>query len=114
MAARPWCGRPEPCLEPLPRVPIPARLRLASNLGMGALVHGAGDSQRPFVNAAGESRRGRPWGTQMPDRESPPTNDEISFGPFRLASAKRLLEKAGTPVKLGSRALDILIGLTDR
>lgn len=50
----------------------------------------------------------------MPDGKNPPSREVISFGPFRLDRAKRLLEKAGVPVKLGGRALDILICLTDR
>jgi predicted ATPase/DNA-binding winged helix-turn-helix (wHTH) protein len=36
-----------------------------------------------------------------------------SFGPFRLRATERLLEKDGTPLKLGSRALDILIMLLE-
>ncbi len=36
------------------------------------------------------------------------------FGPFRLAPAERLLEKAGVAVPLGGRALDILIVLLER
>jgi predicted ATPase/DNA-binding winged helix-turn-helix (wHTH) protein len=36
-----------------------------------------------------------------------------SFGPFRLHPTKRLLEKNGIPLKLGSRALDILITLLE-
>jgi predicted ATPase/DNA-binding winged helix-turn-helix (wHTH) protein len=36
-----------------------------------------------------------------------------SFGPFRLHATKRVLEKNGTPLKLGSRALDILITLLE-
>jgi predicted ATPase/DNA-binding winged helix-turn-helix (wHTH) protein len=36
-----------------------------------------------------------------------------SFGPFRLHATERLLEKNGTPLKLGSRALDILIALLE-
>ena len=35
----------------------------------------------------------------------------ISFGPFRLHVAQRLLERADTPIQLGARALDILIVL---
>src|ERR1700733_5679756 len=34
-----------------------------------------------------------------------------SFGPFRLHATERLLEKNGAPLKIGSRALDILITL---
>jgi predicted ATPase/DNA-binding winged helix-turn-helix (wHTH) protein len=37
-----------------------------------------------------------------------------SFGPFRLFPAERLLQKAGEPLQLGGRALDILIALVER
>jgi DNA-binding winged helix-turn-helix (wHTH) protein len=40
-------------------------------------------------------------------------DDVASFGPFRLFSAARALEKNGVPVALGDRALDILIVLID-
>jgi len=36
----------------------------------------------------------------------------LSWGPFRLYPRERLLEKNGMSVKVGSRALDILIALT--
>jgi predicted ATPase len=36
-----------------------------------------------------------------------------SFGPFRLRATERLLEKNGTTLKIGSRALDILITLLE-
>jgi signal transduction histidine kinase len=38
----------------------------------------------------------------------------IAFGHFRLRAAERLLEKDGVRLKLGSRALDILIALVER
>ena len=38
----------------------------------------------------------------------------ISFGPFRLLSAQRLLLEGDRPVRLGSRAFDILAALVDR
>jgi len=38
----------------------------------------------------------------------------ISFGPFRLTPAARVLEKDGRPLALGHRALDILIVLVER
>jgi predicted ATPase/DNA-binding winged helix-turn-helix (wHTH) protein len=44
----------------------------------------------------------------------PPAHDVISFGPFRLFAAERLLKKADEPVQVGSRALDILITLVER
>ena len=37
-----------------------------------------------------------------------------AFGPFRLYAAERVLEKSGIPVKIGSRALDILITLVEQ
>ena len=40
--------------------------------------------------------------------------DVISFGPFRLFAAQRLVERAGIPLHLGGRALDILIALTEQ
>jgi predicted ATPase/DNA-binding winged helix-turn-helix (wHTH) protein len=36
----------------------------------------------------------------------------LSFGPFHLLVGERLLTKAGVPIELGARALDILIVLT--
>ena len=41
-------------------------------------------------------------------------DDVISFGPFRLFAAQRLIERAGSPLHLGGRALDILIVLTEQ
>src|SRR5271154_6946888 len=38
----------------------------------------------------------------------------ISFGPFSLFVAERLLKKADKPIPLGGRALDILIALLER
>lgn len=38
----------------------------------------------------------------------------ISFGPFRLVPAQRLLLEDDNPVRLGSRALDILTVLVER
>ena len=38
----------------------------------------------------------------------------FSFGPFHVLAAQRLLLKGHTPVRLGSRALEILIALVER
>src|SRR5229473_323001 len=38
----------------------------------------------------------------------------ISFGPYRLLAAQRLLLEGDRPVRLGSRAFDILVGLVER
>src|SRR6266571_6198700 len=43
-----------------------------------------------------------------------PRLEVISFGSFRLFSSARRLEKDGVPVKIGSRALDILIVLVEK
>src|SRR5271156_2982208 len=50
----------------------------------------------------------------MPQTEAMPNDHQISFGPFRLHPAARLLEREGIPVKLGDRALDVLIVLIER
>jgi predicted ATPase/DNA-binding winged helix-turn-helix (wHTH) protein len=46
--------------------------------------------------------------------KGPLSPDLICFGPFRLSVTERLLEKEGVRVRLGSRALDILIALVER
>src|ERR1700683_4465949 len=38
----------------------------------------------------------------------------ISFGPFRLVAAQRLLLEGDKPVRLGGRAFDILAALVER
>jgi DNA-binding winged helix-turn-helix (wHTH) protein len=52
--------------------------------------------------------------TQTIDRENDPTELEISFGPFRLLRARRLLLKDNEPVPIGGRVLDLLIALVER
>lgn len=43
------------------------------------------------------------------------SNDRVfQFGPFRLVPARQLLLEGATPVRLGSRALDILTALVER
>jgi hypothetical protein len=42
----------------------------------------------------------------MDDRDSSPASGIVSFGPFRLIAAKRLLTKANGPIPLGGRALE--------
>jgi predicted ATPase/DNA-binding winged helix-turn-helix (wHTH) protein len=50
----------------------------------------------------------------MNDRGDPQPNDLLSFGPFSLLTAERLLKKADESIPLGGRALDILIALVER
>src|SRR3984885_11111516 len=57
-------------------------------------------------------RKQRLW--RMNDRRDPQPNDVLSFGPFSLLTAERLLKKADEPIPLGGRALDILIALVER
>jgi DNA-binding winged helix-turn-helix (wHTH) protein len=50
----------------------------------------------------------------MNDRRDPQPEDVLSFGPFSLFAAQRLVKKADEPIPLGGRALDILIALAER
>jgi DNA-binding winged helix-turn-helix (wHTH) protein len=50
----------------------------------------------------------------MNDRRNRQSKDVLSFGPFSLFAAERLLKKADEPIPLGGRALDILIALAER
>ena len=47
------------------------------------------------------------------DRGADGSRGSVAFGPFRLHADKRLLEKNGVPIALGSRALDLLIALVE-
>jgi predicted ATPase/DNA-binding winged helix-turn-helix (wHTH) protein len=44
----------------------------------------------------------------------PPADVPIGFGPYTLHRSQKLLLENGNPVRLGNRALDILIALVDR
>ena len=50
----------------------------------------------------------------MSDRRNSLAKDVLSFGPFSLIAAERLLKRADEPVPVGGRALDILIALTEQ
>jgi DNA-binding winged helix-turn-helix (wHTH) protein len=50
----------------------------------------------------------------MSDHRNPEPKDVLSFGPFSLFVAARLLKKGDEPIPLGGRALDILIALAER
>src|ERR1700757_3774630 len=52
--------------------------------------------------------------TRMNDRRHSQPRAVLSFGPFSLFAAERLLKKADEPIPLGGRALDILIALAER
>jgi predicted ATPase/DNA-binding winged helix-turn-helix (wHTH) protein len=65
-------------------------------------------STAPF-DAGGQAEDGGPHFSKSVDSVS-----EISFGPFRLFPKERLLLEADKPIRLGSRALDILITVVER
>src|SRR3984893_12997696 len=50
----------------------------------------------------------------MSDHRNPEPKDVLSFGPFSLFAAERLLKKGDEPIRLRGRALDILIALAER
>ncbi|WP_213736890.1 winged helix-turn-helix domain-containing protein [Bradyrhizobium sp. dw_411] len=50
----------------------------------------------------------------MSDQAAVPEGRALLFGPFRLFASERLLFEGDKPVRLGSRALDLLVALTDR
>ena len=45
---------------------------------------------------------------------APPVEEAIAFGPFHLFPAQQMLLEAGKPVRVGSRALEILAALVER
>ena len=47
-------------------------------------------------------------------RAATPNGPEVAFGPFRLLPTRRLLLHGDQPVRLGNRALEILIALVER
>lgn len=49
-----------------------------------------------------------------PPRHNPGQERTLSFGAFSLVPARRLLLENGRPVRLGTRALDLLIALVER
>jgi DNA-binding winged helix-turn-helix (wHTH) protein len=84
----------------------------------------AGDLQAPLrAQLAAASHPARPDDKnpgrlqreiEADERASDPAEHEISFGPFRLFPVRRLLLEGDSPVRLGSRALDLLCALAER
>ena len=54
------------------------------------------------------------WCSTAAGRSATPAEHAIAFGPFRLFPARRLLLEGEKPVRLGSRAFDILVALVER
>jgi DNA-binding response OmpR family regulator len=60
------------------------------------------------------SRFGLPDGTMTSDQSDETTNEVVAFGPFRLFVGRRLLLEGEAPVRLGSRARNILVALVEK
>jgi predicted ATPase/DNA-binding winged helix-turn-helix (wHTH) protein len=67
----------------------------------------------PDASAVGSSTRTQEENDTRAPRPSDLRGKLASFGPFRLHASERLLERDGAPLKIGSRALDILIMLLE-
>jgi DNA-binding response OmpR family regulator len=52
--------------------------------------------------------------TRMNYRRNSQPRDVLSFDPFSLFPAERLLKRTDKPIALGGRAIDILIALVER
>lgn len=50
----------------------------------------------------------------MPDREIDGREQLLTFGPFELVRSRKLLLQNGRPVRLGSRAIELLVVLVER
>jgi DNA-binding winged helix-turn-helix (wHTH) protein len=67
------------------------------------------------VTAAADARnRSHEHRPPEPGDGSPPAESAVSFGPFDLLPRQRLVLKGGRPLRLGGRALDLLIALVER
>ena len=55
-----------------------------------------------------------PIGTMTSGQSDETTNEVVAFGPFRLFVGRRLLLEGEAPVRLGSRARDILVALVEK
>jgi predicted ATPase/DNA-binding winged helix-turn-helix (wHTH) protein len=70
--------------------------------------------QQPHEAAANARLHGELRGSRSEAATAQPAFDGVvEFGPFRLRPAERVLEKDGVPLKIGSRALDVLTTLIE-
>jgi DNA-binding winged helix-turn-helix (wHTH) protein len=94
------------------------------NIGASTLHQFHSQVESPWRNRTGHHLEVVSNTTDSQDSDSSPdkpataisvetTETVILFGPFRLLPAQRLLLKDNTPIRLGSRALEILIVLVD-
>ena len=74
---------------------------------------GREERETPSASVVGDSARTREEDDAPAVSPSALGGKIASFGPFRLHVTERLLEKNGTTLKIGSRALDILLMLLE-
>src|SRR5258708_21178916 len=77
----------------------------------------AGIDRDPFDSHAADGTchlTGVARATRMDNGRNFQPGDVLSFGPFSLFAAERLLKKADEPIPLGGRAIDILIALVEQ
>ena len=83
------------------------------NIARPVRVYRVRDPAVPVVRRSpGPPRPLRP--TEKPSHDSATEDENFVFEPFRLIPAQRLLLEDGKPLRLGSRALDILVALVER
>ena len=58
--------------------------------------------------------RSRDAEDELPDRDPNDREQVLAFGPFQLFRARKMLLENGRPVRLGSRAIDLLTALVER
>ena len=68
----------------------------------------------PPRQAGYQCSQGGPGESGMLERNRPLADEVVSIGPFRLLASQRRLTKNDETVKLGGRALDVLITLVER
>ena len=76
--------------------------------------HGAEGLHSPQREGRTDSHRMHRDVSKAAARAASPAEPAIAFGPFRLFPTRRLLLEGETPVRLGSRAFDILVVLVER
>jgi predicted ATPase/DNA-binding winged helix-turn-helix (wHTH) protein len=92
----------------------PAASRLSGGAGgIGRLTKAARPGMSGLARIHRVEREQLYTGDKVDARRTATAEREISFDRFRLLPAQRLLLEGGKPVRLGSRALELLIALTE-
>jgi predicted ATPase/DNA-binding winged helix-turn-helix (wHTH) protein len=82
--------------------------------GLTVPQHWPGANGLHAAEAAGRAQVSQTDQAASTERAGGPAEPTIAFGPFQLLPTRRLLLEADRPVRLGSRALEILIALVER